>query len=163
MFGSRTLPLSVLLSHALVAFAIEVNLEIPDYLPILGYEMLSAGPDIQTREGANPAAEYTLPTLLSKVLLASAIQYERESHLSLAISANILRLLTDEGTLIRDLPRLSGVSKEAIAMAMKRLEASGLALVQSKTKGKRVKALTLTAKGRQARDGSAPRGFPDGS
>jgi DNA-binding MarR family transcriptional regulator len=90
--------------------------------------------------------------LLSKVLLAFAIEYERESHLSLAISANVLRVATGEEILIRDLPRVSGASKEAIAMAVKRLEKSGLVIVQVETKGRRVRTLSLTAKGHQARD-----------
>lgn len=128
--------------------------ELPDCLPILGYEMLSTGADPQQRdEGTSASAsECTLPVLLSKVLLAFAIQYERDSRLSLAISANVLRLAKEEGTRFRDLPRLSGVSKEAIAMAVKRLEERGFGVVQAETQGSRVKALVLTAKGRQARD-----------
>jgi hypothetical protein len=51
------------------------------------------------------------------VLLAFAIDYERESGVSPAISANVLRLLDDDPVRVRDLPALSGVSKEAISMA----------------------------------------------
>ena len=137
--------------HSLVS---QFNPELPDCLPILGYEMLSAGPDPQQRDKGTSASagERTLPALLSKVLLAFAIQYERESRLSLAISANVLRLATEEGIRVRDLPRLSGVSKEAIAMAVKRLEERGLGIVQAEAQGNRVKALFLTARGQQARD-----------
>jgi hypothetical protein len=56
--------------------------------------------------------------LLSRALLAFAIEFERESELSLAISANVLRVLDETGVRVRDLPILSGVSKEAISMAM---------------------------------------------
>jgi len=58
-----------------------------------------------------------LPTLMSRVLLAFAMEYERESDWSPAIGANILRVLDPEGVRVRDIPRLSGVSKEAVAMA----------------------------------------------
>ena len=93
-----------------------------------------------------------MPALMSKLLFAFAIQFERESGLSLAISANVLRLASEQGTRVRDLPRLSGVSKEAIAMALKRLDASGLAIVQREQKNSRIKALGLTARGQNARD-----------
>jgi DNA-binding MarR family transcriptional regulator len=118
--------------------------------------MLSRGPDpngsAQTKTAAVSAPEYTLPMLLSKILLAFAIQYERESHISLAISANVLRLASEEGVRLRDLPRLSGVSKEAIAMAVKRLTEAGSIVVQVEKKESRIKAVILTTKGQHARD-----------
>jgi hypothetical protein len=55
------------------------------------------------------------------VLLAFAIELERESDVSLAISANVLALLDDKdekGVRLRDLPIGSGLSKEAISMAV---------------------------------------------
>lgn len=133
------------------------NPELPDYLPILRYDILSAGPDPEehrdrSKDPTDPVTEYTLPALLSKVLLAFAIRFEGESGLSLAISANVLRLARDEGLRVRDLPRFSGVSKEAIAMALKRLEADGFAVVQPEGKDRRVKAVRLTTRGRHARD-----------
>jgi hypothetical protein len=51
------------------------------------------------------------------VLLAFAIDYERESAVSLAIGANILRVLDEDPVRVRELPVLTGVSKEAISMA----------------------------------------------
>jgi DNA-binding MarR family transcriptional regulator len=134
----------------------QFNAELPDYLPILRYDMLSVGPDPECRARNKDAtvsvAEYALPMLLSKVLLAFAIRFERESRLSLAISANVLRLASEQATRVRDLPRLSGVSKEAIAMALKRLDEGGFAIVQGERKDSRVKALNLTARGQNARD-----------
>ena len=38
--------------------------------------------------------------------------------LSLAVSANVLRVLDAEGTRLRDLPPLTGISKEAVSWAM---------------------------------------------
>ena len=144
------------LRQSMESLANQFNPELPDYLPILGYEMMSRGPDPDRQPAsklrAASAAKYSVPMLLSKVLLALAIQYESESGLSLAISANVLRVTSEEGTCIRDLPRLSGVSKEAIAMVIKRLEKRGLAIVRPEAKGSRLKALFLTTNGQQARD-----------
>jgi hypothetical protein len=54
-----------------------------------------------------------LPALLSRVLLAFTIEFEREPGLPLAVSANALRGRTDEGVRQADPPRLAGISKEA--------------------------------------------------
>jgi DNA-binding MarR family transcriptional regulator len=88
--------------------------------------------------------------MLSKVLLAFAIEFERASELSLAISANVLRFADSEAVRVRDLPRLAGVSKESIAMAISFLERHGYAAVEAEAEGNRVKVLVLTAKGRAA-------------
>jgi hypothetical protein len=92
---------------------------LPDCLPILGYGLFSRGPE---RERRAPAGlDLALSALLSRVLLAFAIEFERESDLSLAIGANVLRVLDEKGVRARDLPLPSGVSKEAIAEAYRRL------------------------------------------
>jgi hypothetical protein len=53
---------------------------------------------------------------------------------------------------VRDLPRLSGVSKEAISMAIGILEKQGLAVVEPDPNGSRFKLARLTAAGGEARD-----------
>lgn len=126
--------------------------DLSDCLPILGYDLLSKVPD--RKAAAQPGAagdssrDHTLPILLSKVLLAFAIQFERDLGLSLAICSNVLRLAGKESVRIRDLPRLSGVSKEAIGMALHRLEERELAISKPESAGSRVKVLVLTPKGR---------------
>ncbi len=131
--------------------------DLPDCLPILGYELLSEIGDPKRNAAANrsakaPPSEYVLPTLFSKVLLAFTIEFERDSNVSLAISANVLRLIGPKGVPLRDLPRLSAVSKEAIAMSVARLEERGFAVVQPESPGSRMKMLFLTERGRQARN-----------
>jgi DNA-binding MarR family transcriptional regulator len=79
------------------------------------------------------------------------MDYERGLDVSLAIGANVLRLVRDEGTPVRDLPRLSGVSKEAIAMALSFLEKRRYALVKTASTS-RSKILDLTPKGRATRE-----------
>jgi DNA-binding MarR family transcriptional regulator len=89
--------------------------------------------------------------LLAKVLLAFALEFEAQAKISLAIAANVLRVLEDEPIPVRNLPQLSGVSKEALAMAtgwLQKYELVVLAADRVKGKGK---AIALTAKGRIAR------------
>jgi DNA-binding MarR family transcriptional regulator len=86
------------------------------------------------------------------VLFSFAIEFERDSEVSLAISANVLRLLGENRVRVRDLPRLAAVSKEAIAIALSFLEKRGYAIVEPESPGSRIKVLILTTKGCRARD-----------
>src|SRR5215469_7786118 len=130
--------------------------EYPDYLPVLGYDLLTDPPS--AKNGAQrwtsslSRSENTLPALFSKLLLVYAIEFERDSKLSLAVCANLLRLTGDEGVPIRELPRLSGVSKEAVAMAVRRAEECDLGVVERGLSSGRLKIFVLTSKGRLARD-----------
>ncbi len=56
-------------------------------------------------DGRSSGAALDLSALLSRVLLAFTIQFERESRISLPISANTLRVLGGQGVRLRDLPR----------------------------------------------------------
>lgn len=144
------------LCESLGPAADRLGAHLPDHLPVLGYWLLSGKPEMErTARGgrAKLPGEDSLPGLLSKMLLAFALAFESESGLSLAICANVLRLVGSEGVRMRDLPRCSGVAKEAIAMAVKRLEALGLATVSPEAAaGRRTKLLMLTEKGRRARE-----------
>jgi len=94
----------------------------------------------------------SLLALLSRVLLAFAIEFERESELSLAIGANVVRVLDEKGLRVRDLPLLTGVSKEAISMALGFLRKRQMAVVEPDQTGSRTKVVRLTRKGREAQD-----------
>jgi DNA-binding MarR family transcriptional regulator len=87
---------------------------------------------------------------LSKVLLSFAIEFENESVVSLAISANILRLAVEQTLRVRDVPQLAGASNEAVAMSLSFLEKQGYARVQPESPGSRIKLLVLTPKGQAA-------------
>jgi DNA-binding MarR family transcriptional regulator len=155
-FGEREIDQ---LRQALWDVAGQLDSELPDCLPILGFGLLSrernAGndgyPEGQAEEDGS-GSQLPLSALLSRVLLAFAVEFERESAVSLAICANVLRLVGRGHVRVRDLPRLAGVSKQAIAMAQGFLEKQGYAVVAPEAPGSRVKALTLTPKGRQAQD-----------
>ena len=88
--------------------------------------------------------------LLSGVLVAFTVDFERESRISLPISANTLRVLHPSGVRIRDLPRLTGVSREANAMCAGWLERHGCAVAEPDPAVTRGKLLRLTDKGQRA-------------
>ncbi len=104
------------LRGSLSALASQIDVELPEYLPVLGYGLRT---EILSQKRLAPAVgESGLPALLSKVLLAFTLDFEREFDLSLPMCANVLRVLDEAGVRARDLPRLAGVSKEAIKMAL---------------------------------------------
>jgi DNA-binding MarR family transcriptional regulator len=144
------------LRESLWEVARQFDVELPDCLPILGYGLFSSGPD---DDGASPAgrsdragSRLPLSALLSRVLLAFAIDFERESDVSLAIGANLLRVLNEKGVRVRDLPRLTGVSKESLSMATGILRKKRFAVIEAEEPGSRTKVARLTAKGKEAQD-----------
>jgi DNA-binding MarR family transcriptional regulator len=154
------------LRQSLSEIVIQVKYDLPDFLPILSYGLFTRGRQPEAdrslalqddQERQPPAAtvdatNLSLSALLAKVLLVFATEYERESDVSLAISANVLRVLDVEGVQVRELPRLSGVSKEAIAMAQGFLEKQGYIVVESGPSGSRFKVARLTSRGLKVRE-----------
>jgi hypothetical protein len=138
--------------ESLQALVSRFDLELPDCLPILGYGFFSRGPDPKLPpRAAHQVDALPLSALLSRVLLAFALEFERDSDLSLANSANVVRVLNERGVLVRDLPRLAGISKEAIRMALGVLVKRGVAGVETDST-KKAKIARLTPKGRQAQN-----------
>jgi DNA-binding MarR family transcriptional regulator len=133
---------------------------LPDCLPILGYGLWSNDGESVTGEAASTASAdiaagaetdgLPLWALLSRTLLAFATEFERDSDLSLAISANVLRVLTRHGVRSRDVPALAGVSKESVAMAMGVLRKKGLAVEEPDPAAGRGKVTRLTGSGAAA-------------
>ena len=144
------------LRKSLLALVNQLDPNLPDCLPILGYGLFSRQPAKQRQKPLQPmhddTASLSLPSLLSKVLLAFAIEFESESDVSLAVCANVLRLAGADATPLRDLPRLAGVSKESIAMAMTFLTKRRYAVVKTASPGSRMKMIELTPLGHRARN-----------
>jgi len=88
----------------------------------------------------------SLTVLLSRALLSLAIAFEQQSPLSLAISANVLRILDEFGIKVSALPGLTGVSKEAISMAVGILQKKQLVRMESNLQGPG-KTIVLTEAG----------------
>ncbi len=141
------------LRESLWAVARQLDLELPDCLSILGCGLFSKRPDYERWASARSEdSPLPLPALLSRVLLAFAIEFETESDLSCAISANIARVLDEKGVRLRDILLLTGVSKEAVSMGMGILRKKRLAVVEPYPSGIRAKVARLTPKGREAKD-----------
>jgi hypothetical protein len=124
--------------------------DLPDCMPILGYGLMTKDnliPRMRPSDDAPPS----LPELLARMLVLIAIEFEERSKVSLAISANVLRVLGQQGVPVKDLPKLSGASKEAIAMATGWLERGGLAIEERLEATKPLKVVKLTDKGLDAK------------
>ena len=138
-----------LLRDSLIQLVDQLDPGLPDCLPILVQDLLSRGPDpaLPPRPDHVEVASLPLSALLSRALLSFALEYERESQLSLAVSANLLRVLDGEGIRLRDLPPLAGISKEAVSWAMGILVRSRLAVEVPDPAASRGKVARLTGAG----------------
>ena len=116
---------------------------LPLYMPVLGYaDGMRAG---HVRAAPGAVAD-DLAALLSQALLSFTLEYEDESDLSLAMSADVVRVLSADGISIRDLPGSSGVSKEAITAAVGFLQRNEYAAVEPDP-ASRSKLVRLTENG----------------
>lgn len=148
------------LREALSAVVAALEPEWPDYLPgvrgsgdllhhVRGVKPLPGGPQPPQPDRAVPPPDPTelpLYALLSKVLLAFALEYEREAELSILLAANLVRVLDDVGVPIADLPQLAGASKEAIGLSLTVATRGDLVAVE-KAPGKRTRQARLTPRG----------------
>ena len=113
---------------------------LPLYLPVLRYaDGMRAG---HVRAAPGAVAE-DLAALLSQALLAFTLEYEEDSSLSLALSANVVRVLDERCMNVRDVALRGGISKEAVAMATTFLAKHGYV-------AKEEKVIRLTATGSEA-------------
>jgi DNA-binding MarR family transcriptional regulator len=105
---------------------------LPLYLPVVRY---SDGMRAGHVRGVPGAVAEDIAALLSQALLSFTLEYEEESTLSLAISANVVRVLSGEAIPVRDVPSRSGVSKEATTAAVGFLQRAGYAAVRPDPSG----------------------------
>jgi hypothetical protein len=76
----------------------------------------------------DPDTERPLVALLGQTLAAATIDHEQGSAVSLPLGATVLRVMGPDAVRPRDLPAMTGLSKEGIAMATGYLQRSGLAV-----------------------------------
>jgi DNA-binding MarR family transcriptional regulator len=143
------------LRASLAQFILHFDHDLPDFMPVLGYGLSAEIPDTANQPSAPPVREpaltLPLPSLLSKALLAFTVEFERDSPLSLAMCANFLRVLDETGVRSRDLPRLSGVAKDAVKNQIGFLERNKLAVVEAEAQMKSAKVVRLTTRGLAAK------------
>ncbi len=144
------------LKESLQALVSQLDVALPPYLPGVGYGLFAKAPPPDERAPAEReggrAFRLDLSALLSQVLFAFTIEFERASTVSLAISANTLRVLSEEGVRVRDLPHLTGVSKEAISMSVGFLERRGHVVIEPDRTAARTRVVRLTPQGRKAQE-----------
>ena len=131
-----------------------LHVDLPDY-PL-------GEPRVPPRHGTEGDARLPLTALLSKVLLALALDFDDHSDLSLEIytagqgsrlpiCANVLRLIGDDGVVVARIPELSGVDKMAIDNWVRILDKREYIEVAT-VPGSRRRVARLTPKGERARD-----------
>jgi hypothetical protein len=92
-----------------------------------------------------PATEQLpLPTLLSQLLLAFTIEFDRESQAPLALCANALRVLGEKPIHAGEIPRLTGGSSETSGIGW---QLKPYVVVEPSPAGSRGKAVSLTPLG----------------
>ena len=131
------------LRESLTAIASRLDVTFPDYVPIVAGSdgfVAGLGPAGPTRSPSS-----NLPALLSRVLLAYTLEFERACELSLPLTENLVRVVGAEGVNVRDLPLAAAVSKEAVAVALNALAKSGHAAVADGL-------VRLTAEGRAVQE-----------
>jgi DNA-binding MarR family transcriptional regulator len=138
------------LRDALVPLVRQLDPGLPDCLPILPADLLSQIPALPPRPDPAGPAGLPLPALLARVLLSFGIEYETEAGQSLAAGATVLRVLGADGTRLRDLPALAGISKEAVSWALGVLTRSGLVAEEPDPAARRGKVARLTPAGQRA-------------
>ena len=141
-----------------VRFGTELVGRLRDALAPLAGRMPWSPPEVNPSDGfythifdgpaAADDAEHTpLVALLGQALTALTLEHEKDAEVSLPIAADLLRVIDDRVSRMHDLPLLSGVSKEAVAMAVNYLLRDHL----SEPRPERSIALTVT--GLDALDG----------
>ena len=144
------------LEEALTPIANAVGGGLPAFLPVLNASGLFSGPVLVDQPAGDPPVALGLSTALARVLLALTLEIERDAQLSLPVSGNLLRVLVAEATPVRDLPLATGLSKEAVSLALGLLEKQSAARVVPSPDGPG-KVATITADGAQLRQELAAR------
>ncbi|HEX3462153.1 MAG TPA: MarR family winged helix-turn-helix transcriptional regulator [Acidimicrobiales bacterium] len=130
----------------------QFDVPLPRYLPVVHHGMFTRVPPLGPLMATTSerGSGFDLSVLLSQVLLAFTLDFERESKVSLVMCADALRLLDGEGVRVRDLPRRAGVSKEGVAMMVGYLERRGFIVVERDPPDSRTNVARLTPKGEMA-------------
>ena len=129
------------LRGSLRAIVARLGVDLPEYVPIVaGSNGMVAGFEPRQRSGAPVPSPLT--TLLAQALLAYTLDFETRSPVSLALSANVMRVLGESRVLVRDLPAVAGISKEATKMALGYLGKTGYVALDGSTIATREARLT---------------------
>jgi hypothetical protein len=95
------------LRRSLEAIEQQIDLELPQGLPVSILQLPQFAPRKSAAQDGLP-----LPVLLSRVLLAFALDFEGESRTPISLCANTLRVLSDEPIPEAEIPKRTGCSAE---------------------------------------------------
>lgn len=129
------------LRQSLQAVVEKFDLELPQAVPADWHEGITL-PARTTRD-----VDSSLPTLLSQVLAAFALEFDAESKHPLDLCANVLRVLGNGSARVADLPELTGASPERTAIGWR---LAPYVAVASDPTGRRPKLARLTPLGQKA-------------
>ena len=142
------------LRETLVSVAERIEAALPDFMPIKsGY---AKHPEPCARDAAERAHDHelSLVSLLSRVLMRFELDCDHGARPPLALWSDLLRVLDQSDAIaVRELPALTGVSKEALSVMTGRLQKAGVVILEPRPAPARGKQLRLTsARGARARD-----------
>jgi hypothetical protein len=121
---------------------------LPEFLPVVSstHGMALEVPRVEDRP-----ARQDLVVLLAHALMAYTLDFEGSSALALPVSANVFRVLDADATPVRDLPSLTGISKEAVAVSLTTLAKTDYVVVEGSPPSRRT--IRLTSAGEKVRAG----------
>ena len=142
-FGARTVAeMRESVQRIVASLPERVPRSIPMVGPAMDMKVLAPGSTTSPRDD--------LTALFSQFLVGFAVEAEQRSGVPMVLGANVLRVLGEGAVLTAELPTRSGLSKEAIAMAMTALRRRGV-LVEHANPNGRGRLVALTARGTDAR------------
>ena len=137
------------LLDALRAVDEAIDTPLPEFLPVVSSTQAHALelPSVETRAATD---DLSLITLLAHALMAYTIDFESGSPVSLPLSANVLRVLGEAAVPVRELPALTGVSKEAVEVSLTPLVKTEYVVVEGAPASKRTIRVTPAGAALQA-------------
>ena len=156
-FGEETVER---LRRALWGVVGKLETPLPNCMPILHQGWTTT---VTCTRGPAPrhGSDLRLSALLARALLAFAVPFERRADLSLAISANAVRVLSPEFVRVRDVPRMAGVATEATRIALGLARQARLRRVQDRCRGRSRSPRAPHRQGRQSAEHVSPAGVRD--
>ncbi|MEM7799290.1 MAG: hypothetical protein AAF633_08880 [Chloroflexota bacterium] len=109
--------------------------QMPHYFPVL-YHLRGMSVPTPHEPESDPTETLALPYLLSQVHLLFTLEANQLSDLSLVIRANVLRVSGLDPISKKELPQLSGISKEALSMCINYLKKRELMVEEPGSDGK---------------------------
>jgi DNA-binding MarR family transcriptional regulator len=145
-FGANEI---VALLEALRTVAETIATPLPEFLPVVSstHAMELELPSVATRAARD---DLPLVTLLAHALMAYTIDFEDGSPVSLPLSANVLRVVDETGLPVRELPALTGISKEAVEVSLTSLAKTDYVIVEGSPASRRTIRVTPAGANLQA-------------